>query len=178
MVCAADKRFCYWTMKLPSMRLSSRKENKEYKRSSSKLEKLMRFSKILLYWFMNKEPWLVTYLVRVLFMALLFFWLVSSYVDHICFVDDVGYNIESAQSATAQAKSQLVKASKTQRSNSSLVIYYTCWWHPTLIFYAQYFEFVSHFLFLFCVYVWFLQTCLLLVIFGIVLLIVIIVLAA
>ncbi|KAK9928023.1 hypothetical protein M0R45_025180 [Rubus argutus] len=56
-------------------------------------------------------------------------------------IDDVGYNIESAQSATAQAKSQLVKASKTQRSNSSL-------------------------------------TCLLLVIFGIVLLIVIIVLAA
>lgn len=131
MVCAADKRFCYWTMKLPSMRLSSRKENKEYKRSSSKLEKLMRFSKILLYWFMNKEPWLVTYLVLVLFMALFFIWLVSSYVDHICFVDDVDYHIETAQSATAQAKSQLVKASKTQRSNSSLVIYYTRWWHPT-----------------------------------------------
>lgn len=56
-------------------------------------------------------------------------------------IDDVGYHIETAQSATAQAKSQLVKASKTQRSNSSL-------------------------------------TCLLLVIFGIVLLIVIIVLAA
>ncbi|KAF5735042.1 syntaxin-22-like [Tripterygium wilfordii] len=55
--------------------------------------------------------------------------------------DDIGSHVESAQAATAQGKSQLVKASKTQRSNSSL-------------------------------------TCLLLVIFGIVLLIVIIVLAA
>ncbi|XP_040866134.1 syntaxin isoform X1 [Glycine max] len=57
------------------------------------------------------------------------------------FVDDIGSNIENSHAATAQAKSQLAKASKTQRSNSSL-------------------------------------TCLLLVIFGIVLLIVIIVLAA
>ncbi|XP_059442302.1 syntaxin-22-like [Corylus avellana] len=56
-------------------------------------------------------------------------------------IDDIGSNIEGAQSATSQGKSQLVKAAKTQRSNSSL-------------------------------------TCLLLVIFGIVLLIVIIVLAA
>ncbi|XP_038724280.1 syntaxin-22-like [Tripterygium wilfordii] len=56
-------------------------------------------------------------------------------------IDDIGSHVESAQAATAQGKSQLVKASKTQRSNSSL-------------------------------------TCLLLVIFGIVLLIVIIVLAA
>ncbi|XP_027346583.1 syntaxin-22-like isoform X2 [Abrus precatorius] len=56
-------------------------------------------------------------------------------------IDDIGSNIENSHAATAQAKSQLVKASKTQRSNSSL-------------------------------------TCLLLVIFGIVLLIVIIVLAA
>jgi len=56
-------------------------------------------------------------------------------------IDDIGSNIEGAQAATSQGKSQLVKASKTQRSNSSL-------------------------------------TCLLLVIFGIVLLIVIIVLAA
>ncbi|CAA3010302.1 syntaxin-22-like [Olea europaea subsp. europaea] len=56
-------------------------------------------------------------------------------------IDDIGSNIENANAATAQGKSQLVKASKTQRSNSSL-------------------------------------TCLLLVIFGIVLLIVIIVLAA
>ncbi|GFP95699.1 syntaxin-22 [Phtheirospermum japonicum] len=56
-------------------------------------------------------------------------------------IDDIGSNIEGAHAATAQGKSQLVKASKTQRSNSSL-------------------------------------TCLLLVIFGIVLLIVIIVLAA
>ena len=56
-------------------------------------------------------------------------------------IDDIGSNIEHSHAATVQAKSQLAKASKTQRSNSSL-------------------------------------TCLLLVIFGIVLLIVIIVLAA
>ncbi|KAM7259943.1 hypothetical protein ACFE04_015684 [Oxalis oulophora] len=56
-------------------------------------------------------------------------------------IDDIGSHVESAQAATAQGKTQLVKAAKTQRSNSSLV-------------------------------------CLLMVIFGIVLLIVIIVLAA
>ncbi|XWS49284.1 hypothetical protein CRYUN_Cryun13aG0150700 [Craigia yunnanensis] len=56
-------------------------------------------------------------------------------------IDDIGTHTENSQAATVQAKSQLVKAAKTQRSNSSL-------------------------------------TCLLLVIFGIVLLIVIIVLAA
>ncbi|RYR11429.1 hypothetical protein Ahy_B04g068954 isoform A [Arachis hypogaea] len=56
-------------------------------------------------------------------------------------IDDIGSNIEHSHAATAQARSQLAKASKTQRSNSSL-------------------------------------TCLLLVIFGIVLLIVIVVLAA
>ncbi|RVW49922.1 Syntaxin-22 [Vitis vinifera] len=37
-------------------------------------------------------------------------------------IDDIGSNIDGAQAATAQAKSQLAKASKTQRSNSSLVI--------------------------------------------------------
>jgi syntaxin 7 len=56
-------------------------------------------------------------------------------------IDDIGSNIENSHAATAQARSQLAKASKTQRSNSSLA-------------------------------------CLLLVIFGIVLLILIIVLAA
>ncbi|XP_009613857.1 syntaxin-22-like [Nicotiana tomentosiformis] len=56
-------------------------------------------------------------------------------------IDDIGSNIENSHAATAQGRSQLAKAAKTQRSNSSL-------------------------------------TCLLLVIFGIVLLIVIIVLAA
>ncbi|RYR63878.1 hypothetical protein Ahy_A04g021635 isoform A [Arachis hypogaea] len=56
-------------------------------------------------------------------------------------IDDIGSNIEHSHATTAQARSQLAKASKTQRSNSSL-------------------------------------TCLLLVIFGIVLLIVIVVLAA
>ncbi|PHT45642.1 Syntaxin-21 [Capsicum baccatum] len=56
-------------------------------------------------------------------------------------IDDIGSNIENSHDATSQGRSQLAKAAKTQRSNSSL-------------------------------------TCLLLVIFGIVLLIVIIVLAA
>ncbi|XP_073020483.1 syntaxin-22-like [Primulina eburnea] len=56
-------------------------------------------------------------------------------------IDDISSNIEGSHAATAQGKTQLVKAAKTQRSNSSL-------------------------------------TCLLLVIFGIVLLIVIVVLAA
>ncbi|KAK2662562.1 hypothetical protein Ddye_001136 [Dipteronia dyeriana] len=56
-------------------------------------------------------------------------------------IDDIGSHIESSQAATGQGKSQLVKAAKTQKSNSSL-------------------------------------TCLLLVIFGIVLLILIVVLAA
>ncbi|CAM8985208.1 unnamed protein product [Rhodiola kirilowii] len=35
-------------------------------------------------------------------------------------IDDIGSHIEGAQAATVQAKSQLAKASKTQRSNSSL----------------------------------------------------------
>ncbi|OIW10681.1 hypothetical protein TanjilG_16053 [Lupinus angustifolius] len=35
-------------------------------------------------------------------------------------IDDIGSNIENSHVATAQAKSQLAKASKTQRSNSSL----------------------------------------------------------
>ncbi|KAK4375186.1 hypothetical protein RND71_005863 [Anisodus tanguticus] len=56
-------------------------------------------------------------------------------------IDDIGSTIENSHAATAQGRTQLAKAAKTQRSNSSL-------------------------------------TCLLLVIFGIVLLIVIIVLAA
>nr|ABK93920.1 unknown [Populus trichocarpa] len=56
-------------------------------------------------------------------------------------IDDIGSHIESAQAATSQGTSQLVKAAKTQRSNSSLA-------------------------------------CLLMVIFGIVILIVIVVLAA
>ncbi|KAK3041560.1 hypothetical protein RJ639_000694 [Escallonia herrerae] len=35
-------------------------------------------------------------------------------------IDDIGSNIESSHAATTQAKSQLAKAAKTQRSNSSL----------------------------------------------------------
>jgi len=47
----------------------------------------------------------------------------SSHVKLILFADDIGSNIEGSHAATAQAKSQLAKAAKTQRSNSSLVIY-------------------------------------------------------
>ncbi|GLT91250.1 hypothetical protein SLE2022_091470 [Rubroshorea leprosula] len=61
--------------------------------------------------------------------------------DQGAMIDDIGSHIENVQAATAQGRSQLAKAAKTQRSNSSLA-------------------------------------CLLLVIFGIVLLIVIIVLTA
>lgn len=39
------------------------------------------------------------------------------------FVDDIGANIEGAQASTTQGTTHLVKAAKTQRSNSSLVIY-------------------------------------------------------
>ncbi|KAL5978484.1 Syntaxin-22 [Asimina triloba] len=35
-------------------------------------------------------------------------------------IDDIGSNVESSHAATSQAKSQLTKAAKTQRSNSSL----------------------------------------------------------
>lgn len=35
-------------------------------------------------------------------------------------IDDIGSSVENAHAATAQGKSQLVKASKTQKSNSSL----------------------------------------------------------
>ncbi|KAL8112694.1 syntaxin-22-like [Apium graveolens] len=35
-------------------------------------------------------------------------------------IDDIGSHVENAHAATAQGKSQLVKASKTQKSNSSL----------------------------------------------------------
>ena len=36
--------------------------------------------------------------------------------------DDIGSNVENAHAATAQGRSQLAKAAKTQRSNSSLVL--------------------------------------------------------
>ncbi|KAG5384824.1 hypothetical protein IGI04_036294 [Brassica rapa subsp. trilocularis] len=61
--------------------------------------------------------------------------------DQGAMIDDIGSHVENAHSSTAQGRSHLVKASRTQRSNSSLM-------------------------------------CLLMVIFGIVLLIVVIVLAA
>jgi len=35
--------------------------------------------------------------------------------------DEIGSNVENAHAATAQGRSQLAKAAKTQRSNSSLV---------------------------------------------------------
>lgn len=39
------------------------------------------------------------------------------------FADDIDSNIENAAAASSQAKTQLAKASKTQKSNSSLVIH-------------------------------------------------------
>lgn len=36
-------------------------------------------------------------------------------------VDDIGTHIDNSHAATAQGKSHLAKASKTQRSNSSLM---------------------------------------------------------
>lgn len=39
------------------------------------------------------------------------------------FSDDIGSNIDNSHSATTQATSQLLKASKLQKSNSSLVMF-------------------------------------------------------
>ena len=49
----------------------------------------------------------------------------NTYID-VCsfFLDDIGSNIENSHAATAQGRSQLAKAAKTQRSNSSLVLPY------------------------------------------------------
>ncbi|CAN7045098.1 unnamed protein product, partial [Brassica oleracea var. botrytis] len=41
--------------------------------------------------------------------------------DQGAMIDDIGSHVENAHSATAQGRSHLVKASRTQRSNSSLV---------------------------------------------------------
>lgn len=48
-------------------------------------------------------------------------WFIVVDVENFHFADDIGSNIEHSHEATAQAKSELVKASKTQRSSSSLV---------------------------------------------------------
>ncbi|KAH1074891.1 hypothetical protein J1N35_027219 [Gossypium stocksii] len=53
-------------------------------------------------------------------------------------IDDIGTHIENSRAATVQAKSHLVKAAKTQRSNSSLVNIYsshlvTHFLYPSLI---------------------------------------------
>lgn len=48
--------------------------------------------------------------------------------------DDIGSNVENAHAATAQGKSQLAKAAKTQRSNSSLVIFLQVLTHQCLCF--------------------------------------------
>lgn len=44
------------------------------------------------------------------------------------FLGDVGSHVENAHAATGQGKSQLVKAAKTQKANSSLVTLYC---HPS-----------------------------------------------
>ncbi|KAK8603862.1 hypothetical protein V6N13_096330 [Hibiscus sabdariffa] len=78
-------------------------------------------------------------------------------------IDDIGTHIENSRAATVQAKSHLVKAAKTQRSNSSLVQEFTCEFKAVIkeLIWSLFFG----------------QTCLLLVIFAIVILIVVIVLA-
>lgn len=62
------------------------------------------------------------FLLLYLFIYFLYLFMLSD-VANFHFVDDIGSNIENSHAATAQAKTQLAKASKTQRSNSSLVIY-------------------------------------------------------
>ncbi|KAK1380270.1 hypothetical protein POM88_027014 [Heracleum sosnowskyi] len=46
-------------------------------------------------------------------------------------IDDIGSHVENAHAATTQGKSQLVRATKTQKSNSSLV---TLYYLPSAIF--------------------------------------------
>ena len=46
--------------------------------------------------------------------------------DFYFFSDDFSSNIDNSHSATAQAASQLSKASKLQKANSSLIIYNSC----------------------------------------------------
>lgn len=62
------------------MRQSLRKESKAFKKYSSKLVKLMKFSKISLCLSMNKEPWLVTYF----FFRFCIFWLLYSFIFCTC----------------------------------------------------------------------------------------------
>lgn len=52
--------------------------------------------------------------------------------------DDIGSNVENSHAATAQGKSQLAKAAKTQRSNSSLVTLYL-----RSVYYYESFQWVS-----------------------------------
>lgn len=47
--------------------------------------------------------------------------------SHLGLADDIDSNIDSSHAATVQAKTQLAKASKTQRSNSSLVKFKYIW---------------------------------------------------
>lgn len=75
---------------------------------------------------MSKEQRLVTFSLLFAFAILaplyqLIDWCMVFDVMNFYFVDDIGSNIEHSHEATEQAKSQLAKASNTQRSNSSLV---------------------------------------------------------
>jgi hypothetical protein len=129
----ADRRSYYWTMRLSSMRLLLRRENREYMKFSSKLVRWMRFLKTSLSLSMNKELWLASFILAFFFPNLACVQITSSIYFSLSLLlnfpfsgfvtDDIGSHIESAQAATSQGTSQLVKAAKTQRSNSSLVIY-------------------------------------------------------
>jgi syntaxin 7 len=64
------------------------------------------------------------HLVIFLFFYLILFTFLFSPLWIVYFLaDDIDSNIENAAAATSQAKTHLAKASKTQKSNSSLVIY-------------------------------------------------------
>ncbi|KAF7138399.1 hypothetical protein RHSIM_Rhsim07G0130900 [Rhododendron simsii] len=95
-------------------------------------------------------------------------------------IDDIGANIEGSHAATAQGKSQLNQAAKTQKSNSSLVIYHKMPLRCAPL--AHYPEVLNLLKFTIGFEVPLVVaigvTCMLLVIFGIVILIVVIVLVA
>lgn len=67
------------------------------------------------------------HLIFLLFLFFILFTFLFSLLGVISysFADDIDSNIENAAAATTQAKTQLAKASKTQKSNSSLVIHFS-----------------------------------------------------
>ncbi|GFZ17123.1 syntaxin of plants 23 [Actinidia rufa] len=87
------RRFCCWTMRLPSTRLLLKKREQGIQEIQQQIGEVNEIFKDL------------AVLVH----------------EQGTTIDDIGSNIEGAHAATAQGKSQLAKAAKTQRSNSSLI---------------------------------------------------------